>query len=121
MIIRLAGAARFMISVGGASTLMFSGLAVSEVQPAEGKPDTGEQVLEVAGISANPGDDDPRVLYILPWQPASVPDHPRVELSRQAAELMQPISSEMLENHRRFRQTLNPLMLEPGLPAPDQP
>ncbi|HLT14046.1 MAG TPA: hypothetical protein VK006_08115 [Marinobacter sp.] len=79
--------------------------------------------LEVAGISASAGEDDPRILYILPWQTPSLPRRPRAELNQAAPELMQPVSTTALENHRQFRETLNPLVLEPALvtPALDKP
>ncbi|MDP4546365.1 hypothetical protein [Marinobacter sp. MDS2] len=80
-------------------------------------------VLEVAGISASAGEDDPRILYILPWQSPSLPRRPRAELNEQLPELTQPVTATAVENHRLFRETLNPLVLEPmnGLPAQDKP
>ncbi|GGC72588.1 hypothetical protein [Marinobacter halophilus] len=69
--------------------------------------------LHVAGISASVGEDDPRVLYILPWQNPSLPRRPRAELNQQAANLVQPSSPRVLESHRQFRDSLNPLVLAP--------
>lgn len=73
-------------------------------------------ILRVSGVSAGAGEDNPRILYIVPWQTPSLPRRPRAELSRDAQELLQPVSEPVLENHRLFRQTLNPMVLEPPLP-----
>src|SRR5690554_8071499 len=73
--------------------------------------------LEVAGISAGTGEDDPRILYILPWQTPSLPRRPRTELNQQAPELLRPVPQPVLENHRQFRETLNPLVLKSTLSA----
>ncbi|KPQ30215.1 MAG: hypothetical protein HLUCCX14_03760 [Marinobacter excellens HL-55] len=81
-----------------------------------GQPESGEApppVLTVAGISASVGEDDPRVLYILPWQNPSLPRRPRAELNNHAQNLLEPSLPRALENHRQFRDTLNPLVLEP--------
>ncbi|WP_245000291.1 hypothetical protein [Marinobacter daepoensis] len=73
-------------------------------------------ILRVSGVSAGAGEDDPGILYILPWQTPSLPRRPRAELGRDAPELLAPVSEPVLENHRLFRQTLNPLVLEPPRP-----
>lgn len=94
-------------------------LAENTATEAEASP----PALKVTGISASAGGDDPRVLYILPWQSPSLPRRPRAALDSDAPELMQPLSSQELENHRQFRESLNPLVLEPipiG-PHPAQP
>ncbi|WP_323750816.1 hypothetical protein [Marinobacter sp.] len=70
-------------------------------------------VLKVAGISANSGENDPRILYILPWQAPSLPRRARAELNQKIPELTQSVSGTAVENHRLFRETLNPLVLEP--------
>src|SRR5690554_8145212 len=57
--------------------------------------------LEVAGISASAGEDDPRILYILPWQTPSLPRRPRAELNQAAPELMQPVSTTALRSEER--------------------
>lgn len=69
--------------------------------------------LHVEGISASIGEDDPRVLYILPWQTPSLPRRPRADLDGEAPQLIQPFNPIVLERHRAFRQTLNPLVLNP--------
>ncbi len=76
--------------------------------------------FEVAGISASGSEDDPRVLYILPWQAPSLPRRPRAELNQQAPELTRPVSTQTLEGHRQFRETLNPLVLQPSPAASGQ-
>lgn len=85
--------------------------------------DREQSALTVSGLSASAGEDDPRVLYILPWQNPTLPRRPRAELNSQAPELNQPLSPQVLENHRQFRESLNPLVLEPVVNAagPGQP
>ena len=87
---------------------------------AEGISNAGQSqqnVLQVRGLSAGTGEDDPRILYILPWQTPSLPRRPRTELNQQAPELLRPVPQPVLENHRQFRETLNPLVLTPTLSA----
>ena len=92
-------------------------LAGALVKPAMADPSSTDEssgsALQVAGLSASLGNDDPRVLYILPWQNPSLPRRPRAELNKQAPNLLQPSSPRVLENHRQFRDSLNPLVLEP--------
>ncbi len=76
-----------------------------------------QNVLQVQGLSAGTGEDDPRILYILPWQTPSLPRRPRTELNQQAPELLRPVPQPVLENHRQFRETLNPLVLKSTLSA----
>lgn len=64
--------------------------------------------LSVEGIAPLTGDDDPRVLYILPWQPPTTPRRPRAELEDDAPELLAPVDPRVFEYHRNFRETLNP-------------
>ncbi|MBW0146400.1 hypothetical protein [Marinobacter arenosus] len=88
-----------------------AGLLASELSDdatPEGNP------LTVEGISARIGEDNPRVLYILPWQAPSLPRRPRQELDSTAPVLLQPVNPVAMEQHRVFRQTLNPLVLNPG-------
>jgi len=87
---------------------------------AEGTSTVGhgqQNVLQVQGLSAGTGEDDPRILYILPWQTPSLPRRPSTELNQQAPELLRPVPQPVLENHRQFRETLNPLVLTPTLSA----
>lgn len=79
-----------------------------------------KQALSVAGVSASSGEDDPRILYILPWQGPSLPKRPRAELNDELPELTQPVTATAVENHRLFRETLNPLVLEPTGVAPSR-
>lgn len=62
--------------------------------------------LSVEGISASAGEDEPRVLTILPWRAPTLPRQPRTELDSTAAELVQPVDPLVLERHREFRQSL---------------
>ncbi|MGC8119064.1 hypothetical protein [Marinobacter sp. VGCF2001] len=75
--------------------------------------DIDQSMFEVRGLSAGPGEDDPRILYILPWQTPTLPRRPRTELNQQAPQLLQAVPQPVLENHRQFRETLNPLVLGP--------
>lgn len=69
--------------------------------------------LSVEGLSASLGEDEPRVLYILPWQAPSLPKRPRADLNDEAPELIRPADPVALERHRLFRENLNPLILSP--------
>ncbi|MDN6318611.1 MAG: hypothetical protein L0J77_02510 [Marinobacter sp.] len=62
--------------------------------------------LSIDGISASIGEDEPRVLTILPWRAPTLPRRPRAELERSAPELVQPLDPLVLEQHREFRQSL---------------
>lgn len=64
--------------------------------------------LSVEGITRHTGDDDPGVLYILPWQPPTLPRRTRAELEAGNEELLEPKDPLTLERHRKFRETLNP-------------
>lgn len=64
--------------------------------------------LSVEGITPHTGDDDPGVLYILPWQPPTLPRRTRAELEAGNEELLEPKDPLTLERHRKFRETLNP-------------
>ena len=66
--------------------------------------------LGVEGINRHTGDDDPGVLYILPWQPPTLPRRSRAELDAGSEELLEPKDPLTLERHRTFRETLNPLL-----------
>lgn len=63
--------------------------------------------LSIEGISASAGEDEPRVLTILPWRAPTLPRRPRAELDSTAAELVQPLDPYVLERHREFRQSLD--------------
>lgn len=66
--------------------------------------------LGVEGVTRYTGDDDPGVLYILPWQPPTLPRRSRAELEAGSEELVEPEDPLTLERHRKFRETLNPLL-----------
>ncbi|AHI27778.1 hypothetical protein [Marinobacter similis] len=69
--------------------------------------------LNVEGLSASIGEDNPRVLYILPWQAPTLPRRPREKLQDQFPALTQPVDPVIFEGHRLFRETLNPSLLSP--------
>ncbi|MFO8140831.1 MAG: hypothetical protein R6T87_02865 [Marinobacter sp.] len=100
---------RFFIGWLGLAGLLWQPVMADQPEAA----DSPRSVLQVAGLSASVGDDDPRVLYILPWQNPSLPRRPRAELNNRAPNLLQPASPRVLENHRQFRDSLNPLVLQP--------
>ena len=62
--------------------------------------------LSIEGISASVGEDEPRVLTILPWRSPTLPRRPRAELESSAPELTQPLDPLGLERHREFRRSL---------------
>lgn len=64
--------------------------------------------LGVEGINRHTGDDDPGVLYILPWQPPTLPRRSRAELDAGSEDLLEPMDPLTLERHRIFRKTLDP-------------
>jgi len=74
---------------------------------AEGGAQTDKPVrLSIEGISASVGEDEPRVLTILPWRAPTLPRRPRAELESSAPELVQPLDPLALERHREFRRDL---------------
>ena len=91
-------------------TLMFASPVGASV------PDRANQqgaVLQVDGLSASVGEDNPRVLYILPWQAPTLPRRPRVSLQAEFPDLTGPSDPGALERYRVFRNTLDPLILSP--------
>lgn len=76
--------------------------------------EVGGMSLNVEGLSASIGEDNPRVLYILPWQAPTLPRRPREKLQDQFPTLTQPVDPVIFEGHRRFRDTLNPSLLSPS-------
>ena len=94
------------------AALVFAGLQILVITPVQA--DQGDTVrLSVEGLSASLGEDEPRVLYILPWQAPSLPRRPRADLNDEAPELVRPADPVALERHRLFRENLNPLILSP--------
>lgn len=61
--------------------------------------------LGIEGISASVGEDEPRVLNILPWQAPTLPRRPKTVLESSASNLVQPLDAVVLERHRVFRQS----------------
>ncbi|MDX1802373.1 MAG: hypothetical protein R3303_15685 [Marinobacter sp.] len=78
--------------------------------PEQGKPmaESAPRAMTVTGIAPRTNDDDPRVLYILPWQPPTLPRRPRTRLNDRAPGLKEPVDPLTLERHRYFRKTLDP-------------
>lgn len=99
-----------MLAVMLSSMVLAAGGETSE--SATIKPATPESTFTVAGIQAHSGEDDPRILYILPWQLPTLPRRPRTTFNTELPALMAPAGSQTLENHRRFRQTLDPLVMD---------
>lgn len=101
-----------ILARGAFCLILVSGFAVaSEARNAEDS--AAPPALGIEGIAATTGEDDPRILFILPWQPPSLPQRPRAELTDRDAGLEEPLDPIALENHRRFRDTLDPFTLEP--------
>ncbi|EON92708.1 hypothetical protein MARLIPOL_08144 [Marinobacter lipolyticus SM19] len=89
-------------------TIMAGGQAVAGDAAANRSGDSPPVELRVEGITAHSADDDPGVLYILPWQPPTLPRRPRARLDDSAPDLLEPQDPMALERHRIFRETLNP-------------
>lgn len=64
------------------------------------------------GAGCRPGEDNPRMLFILPWQAPTLPRHPEASLPEQAPELEGLLDPRAFDNLRRFRDSLDPLTLE---------
>lgn len=73
----------------------------------------GRVNLSVEGISGSSGEDEPRVLYILPWQAPTLPRRPRADLTIHAPNIEHAVDPWAIERHRMFRHSLNPLTLSP--------
>ena len=64
--------------------------------------------LTVDGINPTSGEDSPGVVYILPWQPPTLPRRTRDALETNASELLSPMDPMVFERHQEFKQSLNP-------------
>lgn len=106
---RLLGLASFF-AVTVCTAAFAAGSETPEQRPVVATPPG--PALAIAGIQASSGEDDPRILYIMPWQHPTLPRRPRTSLNTELPALMAPADSRTLENHRHFRETLNPLVLE---------
>ena len=69
-------------AVATALMLVFAQAALAQSADATEAESPEQPGFEVAGISASGGEDDPRGLYILPWQASSLPPRPRLRKSR---------------------------------------
>lgn len=94
----------------GLACLLGSACLHAEDPSEQGKPTAGSapRAMTVTGIAPRTNDDDPRVLYILPWQPPTLPRRPRTRLNDRAPGLKEPVDPLTLERHRYFRNTLDP-------------
>ncbi|WP_322003401.1 hypothetical protein [Marinobacter alexandrii] len=102
-------------SVFSLVVVFFSLTAQASFASAPGQSaEVGGMSLNVEGLSASIGEDNPRVLYILPWQAPTLPRRPREKLQDQFPTLTQPVDPVIFEGHRRFRDTLNPSLLSPS-------
>jgi hypothetical protein len=79
--------------------------AATETVPA---PET--VALSIEGISSTSSEDNPGILYILPWQPPTLPRRTREGLSTNASELLEPLEPTAFEGHQNFQQSLNPAL-----------
>ncbi|WP_336366629.1 hypothetical protein [Marinobacter sp. C2H3] len=95
-------------------------LAASKAGPDTGRVAAGKSTvaLGIDGITASTGEDEPRLLVILPWQPPTLPGRARVELPEDAPMLERPLDPRVIEHHRRFRESLDPDALTAGGPQP---
>jgi len=66
--------------------------------------------LNIEGISSTSSEDNPGILYILPWQPPTLPRRTRGALDTNAAELLEPVDPVVFERHQNFQQSLNPVV-----------
>ena len=67
-------------AVATALMLVFAHAVLAQSADATEAESPEQPGFEVAGISASGGEDDPRVLYILPWQAPSLPRHATASL-----------------------------------------
>jgi hypothetical protein len=66
--------------------------------------------LSIDGISSTSGEDNPGILYILPWQPPTLPRRSRAALETNAAELLEPMDPVVFDRHQNFQQSMNPVV-----------
>ncbi|WP_100640527.1 hypothetical protein [Marinobacter salexigens] len=88
------------------SPVLWAASASDSAEQAENAGSNTLARLSIEGISANVGEDEPRVLTILPWRAPTLPRRPRAELESSAPELLEPLDPLVLERHRSFRQSL---------------
>lgn len=74
------------------------------------EPATETVALNIEGISSTSGEDNPGILYVLPWQPPALPRRTREGLSINAAEFLEPVNPGVFERHQNFQQSLNPVL-----------
>ncbi len=104
----LAGMIAFFVPVLSPAAEPEAGAQEKPAAVQEKKAQSGSMTrLSIEGISASAGEDEPRVLTILPWQAPTLPRRPRAELESKAPELVQPLDPRVIEAHRAFRQRLD--------------
>jgi len=101
------------------SAILMSGVpafaaAQAEAEPVQATPDSGSAMetvaLSIDGISSTSGEDSPGVVYILPWQPPTLPRRTRGALEPNASALLEPVDPVVFERHQNFQQSLNPAL-----------
>ncbi len=105
---------RWLVPVIGGWCLMISvtaegGQAVGKSDARSDQP-TGDEVvaINVRGITDGSTEDNPGVLYILPWQPPTLPRRTREALDSDAPELREPLDPTVFQRHRNFQHSMNP-------------
>lgn len=91
-------------------------LPATVLAQAENGPAVETVALSVEGISSNSGEDNPGILYILPWQPPTLPRRARGALETNAPELLEPMDPVVFERHQNFQQSLNPVQDSTNIP-----
>ena len=99
------------LPVGAAQSAESEGAESADPNPQAGSMDT--VALTVEGINATSGEDNPGVVYILPWQPPTLPRRTRDALETNADELLAPMDPAVFQNHQQFQQSLNPRLDSP--------
>jgi hypothetical protein len=72
--------------------------------------------LGIEGISSASSEDSPGVVYILPWQPPTLPRRTRDALEVDARGLREPMDPVVFDRHQAFHQSLNPTADSPNSP-----
>jgi hypothetical protein len=89
---------------------VIAALAVGTAVASEDNRKHETVALGVEGINAEAGEDNPGILYILPWQPPTMPRRTRGALEPNAPELLEPVDPDVFARHQNFQQSLNPAL-----------
>jgi len=99
---------------------VFSALVLSAAAYASESSDAGSAMetvaLSIEGISSTSSEDSPGVVYILPWQPPTLPRRTRDALEVDARGLREPMDPVVFDRHQAFHQSLNPTADSPNSP-----